>query len=120
MMYKFQRLLNKYRVKGATTTTLSTVPGYYDTGGDWVPPQHIEKDVELNCAIVPMSTRQINDSGGRYSASDRQLYTQTKLQPKQHIKYKNVTYSVEEETDYTEYSDFFVYVIKAVSPFATN
>lgn len=118
MMYNFQRLIRKYGVKGATTIELAT-KGYYEDG-EWVPPAESEGETPLICAIVPMSTKAVNDSAGRYTTNDRQLYTQQQLQDKQTVKYRDISYLVDSQNDYTEYADFFAYTIKAVSTFATD
>lgn len=119
MMYNFQRLIRKYGVKGATTVELTEIKGHYEDG-EWVKPSKSEVETALICAIVSMSTKAVNDSAGRYTTNDRQLYTQQQLQDKQTVKYRDITYSVDSQNDYTEYGDFFVYTIKAVSTFATT
>lgn len=118
MMYCFERLINKYGVTNAVIFAQMETEGHYDDDtGKWVKPQTETSETPLTCVIVPMSTKMVTDSGGRYTTNDRQLYTRTRLQEKQTVKYRGVSYTVEEETDYTEYADFFVYVIKAVSTF---
>lgn len=71
-------------------------------------------------AIIPLAERKIYQSGGSYTAKDRQLYTfKTLGRNLKNIKllYKNSLYSVEQETDYSDYSDVFVYLLKYVSLF---
>lgn len=120
MMYKFQRLIQKYGVKDAYTYNFVETEGGWNEDGTYTPPSKEETQTPLQCAIVPMSQRTIAQSAGRYEANDRQLYTRTKLQKQQKVIYRDVSYTVIDETDYTEYADFFVYAIRAVSTFDSN
>lgn len=119
MKYNLQRLIKKYAVKDAVTIELTELKGRYEKG-EWIAPKKSAVEIQLVCAIVPMAERKVNESAGRYTENDRQLYTQMKLHDKQQIKYKGITYLVDSQNDFTEYGDFFVYSIKAVNTFATN
>lgn len=116
MIHNFANLINKYAAKDVLLVPLldENAEGSW-VDGEWVEPEKAEP-VPLHCAIVPMRDKQIYDSGGRYTSSDRQVYTHTKLQTKQQIVYRKVTYSVEEEADHTEYGDFFIYTARRVNP----
>lgn len=116
MIYNFECLINKYSVQGAFLT--AKTEGHWDDDGMWQ--EGSDESMPLQCAIVPMSTKDVYASGGRYTTADRQLYTQQQLKTKQTIEYRGITYTVMEETDYTAYGDFFVYVIRAVSEIATS
>ena len=120
MMYKFQRLIRKYGVKDAYTYSFTETEGGWNEDGTYTPPSKEETETPLKCAIVPMNQRTVTESGGRYEANDRQLYTRTKLQKQQKVIYRDASYTVVDETDYTEYADFFVYAIRAVSTFDSN
>ncbi len=113
-LYNFTRLITKYK---ATFQIVSENSGGYDDGGEWK-----AKDKEIQTkegAIVPMSERKIYHSGGTYTTQDRQLYMFEKL-PDALIKncriiYHGNQYKIEEETDYSEYSDVYVYILRRVS-----
>lgn len=116
MIYNFERLISKYGVQDVFLT--AKTGGYWDDDGMWQ--EGLNESVLLQCAIVPMATKDVYASGGRYTTADRQLYTQQQLKTKQTIEYRGITYTIMEETDYTAYGDFFVYVIRAVSEIATS
>lgn len=111
MIHRFGRLIDKYTVTDAVLVQQSTT-------GQWVDGMYVQvpsiQNTPLPCAIVPMSSKEIYDSNGRYTSNDRTLYTKQQLNIKDTISYRNVTYSVEEETDYSMYADFFMYRMKAV------
>lgn len=107
MIFNFERLIRKYGVQGASIEVAGE-SGWVD--GEYVeqPPQQ----VPLQCAIVPMATRTVYDSGGRYTTADRTMYTQQQLPLQSIVTYRDATYSVEEISDYTEYADFYTYQLK--------
>lgn len=107
MIYNFERLLKKYGVKHAElveSTAGGWVNGYYE--------EPTTKLVPLECVIVPMATRVIYNSGGRYSSGDRNMYARVLFPLRSKVIYKAVVYSVEEVADYTEYGNFYTYVLK--------
>lgn len=111
MIHRFGRLIDKYTVTDAVLVQQSTT-------GQWVDGMYVQvpsiQNTPLPCAIVPMSSKEIYDANGRYTSNDRTVYTKQQLNIKDTISYRNVTYSVEEETDYSMYADFFMYRVKAV------
>lgn len=69
-------------------------------------------------ALIPLSHRQIYNSGGRYTEGDRQLYTTDhNIPPKTKIFYKGMTYSVESKVPWEDYADFSQYMLKGVDIF---
>ena len=115
-------LFRRWQAKGATTpkTITSTIPGYYDDLGDWVPPgtNQVTEETALMCAILPLKADFINGSGGVYTSRDREIYLYEPLQARQEITYKGVTYKVEDELDTSDFSGVYIYTLKAVSSFA--
>lgn len=111
MIHSFGRLIDKYAVEGAMLVQQSVQ-------GQWVDGIYVQvpsiQNTPLHCAIVPMSSREVYDTNGRYTSNDRTIYTKQQLNIKDTISYRDVTYSVEEETDYSMYADFFMYRCKAV------
>lgn len=110
-LYNFLRLINKYSVDFCLHRTQgSYVAGKWEEGGEVV-----EK---MRGAIVPMSQRKVYDSGGTYTAQDRELYLTTPLKaPLSALKvvYKGNTYTVEDARNFEEYADVAVYTLKRVS-----
>ena len=113
-LYNFVRLIAKYSVEYTVTIKAkgSYVDGKYQQG---VPTESTERG-----AIVPLAQRKIYQSGGAYTTNDRQLYRTTPITDALEdvtVKYKGNTYNVEEETDYSDYGDVYVYLLKWVSKF---
>lgn len=110
-IYSFERLIRKYFTNIAISIE---VPGGF-VDGIYIPGGEIPK--QMNAAVIPMSAKQLYQSGGRYTDADKNIYTLEPLISKTKMIYKELTYSVEQSSDYTEYGDFFHYVLKAVSTF---
>ena len=113
-LYDFTRLINKYSssVELITETDGQYVNGMWQGGLSTV--------TTIQGAVVPLSERKIYQSGGTLSSTDRQFYTTCKITaPLKNVKirYKGKTYSVEEETDYGDFSDAYIYVLKWVNSF---
>lgn len=113
-LYNFTRLINKY---SNTFELITESDGVY-VNGVWQAGLSTIKP--MRGAIIPMSDGKIYQSGGTLTKSDRNLYT---IEPipnplnNQKVRYKGKTYSVEEETDYSDYADAYVYVLKRVESF---
>lgn len=105
-LYNFTRLVNKYSNK----LLLKTIAGSGYIDGHYV--EGIEMQTNIKGAVVPYSTSKIYQSGGNIKTSDMQLYTLEPLDihlDNTRIVYKNKTYKVEEDTDYTMFSDVHIY-----------
>lgn len=113
MMYNFDRLLAKY---GSTFTTTITTPGYYDDDGKYHKGETTV--VEYQGAVMPMTTKAVYASGGKYTTSDSTLYIKQKLTEGTKIDYEGHSYIVQDETSYERYGGFFKYVLKAVDSLA--
>lgn len=68
-------------------------------------------------ALLPVPERIMYATGGRYTQEDRVLYATRDLPLKGKVIYKGAAYSVEEKFDFTDYADFFEFVVKRVSAF---
>lgn len=69
-------------------------------------------------ALIPMSQKNIYQSGGRLTEADRQLYSLDHNIPnKSKITYKGMIYHVESKTPYEDYADFSTYTLKGVDAF---
>lgn len=88
------------------------VGGKYQSGSEVVS--------ERTGAIIPLSERKIYQSGGTYSSKDRHLYMTTPISgalKDTQVRYKGDVYSIEEDRDWSDYSNTFVYVLRWVSSF---
>ena len=113
-LYNFDKLIDKYSVDFLFVTNEK---GKY-VGGQWFKGDEIK--TPWKGAIVPLSDQKIYQSGGTYTSYDRQLFTRTKLSDalkESKVIYKNNMYSIENEVDYDDYCDAYVYVLKWVSNF---
>lgn len=111
-LYNFVRLIKKYSVtyELITTSEGGYVNGKYQKG--------ISTVTEMYGAIVPLTERKIYQSGGNYSTKDRQLFSSVPITAPlkdTKVRYKGETYNVEEETNYSDYSDAYVYLLRWVS-----
>ena len=113
-LYDFIRLINKY---SNAFELITENEGAY-VNGKWQ--AGLSTVTTMNGAIIPLSQSKIYQSGGTLKQTDRQLYTTTPItSPLDNckIRYKGKTYSVEEETDYSDYADAYFYILKWVSGF---
>ncbi len=111
-LYNFTRLISKYK----TTFEIVDKKGGYYNGGIWEPGE--SETIKKQGAIVPMSERKLYQQGGTYTTQDRELYMFEKIPESlsdNYVIYKGNRYKIEEETDYSEYSDVYVYVLRRVS-----
>lgn len=112
-LYNFTRLISKYKT---TFEIVEKNSGNYDDNGEWRGDESAA--ITKQGAIVPMSEKKMYQSGGSYTTQDRELYMFEKLSDallNSYIIYKGNRYNIEEETDYGEYSDVYVYVLRRVS-----
>lgn len=114
-VFNFERLINKYSVD--CQLLMGAAGGNY-AGGNWVP-DAVPEPKELSGAILPMTERKLYQSGGTYTESDRVLLTfqEIPLEGKVFVVYKGRRYEVQENTDYSDYADFYSYNLKRVNVF---
>lgn len=113
-LYNFARLIRKY----STTFCFYVQNGGHYESGKWVTGESAK--YEATGAIIPMSESRIRESGGAYTSKDRELYMMQPIPDSlrgAQVCYQGCTYSVEAETDYRDYADVYVYVLKWVSLF---
>ena len=116
LIYKFNRLIKKYTVD---CQLVSVSEGKW-VAGSWVDG---ETTIEpIRGAIVPMTEKRLNNSGGDYKQGDCEFITTApiELHSDTHILYKDKKYKLEENTDYSDYADFYTYVARRVSAFDTT
>lgn len=111
-IYNFKRLIDKYSVN---FTLVTTSAGSYD-GGKYV--DGSETETPLSGAIVSTSSGKIYQSGGALTTKDKQLYMKTKIEQSltnAKVRYGNNEYKIEQDMDYGDYADAYVYTLKWVS-----
>lgn len=113
-LYNFVRLINKYSntVELITSTEGKYIDGKWQDGFTTI--------TNIRGAVIPLPESKIYHSGGTLSKTDRQfISTIPIMKPLENVKitYKDKTYSVEEDTDYGDYADAYIYVLKWVSGF---
>ena len=112
MIFEFADLINDFSI--SFKLSVPSEKGYYDAG-EWVQPKSITTDEEG--ALIPLSSKLIYDSGGKYTRKDRQLIILKKIPLKAKVLYNEATYHVEEELPYEDFADFNVYVLRHVDVF---
>lgn len=123
-IYSFTRLIKKYTIPFSLQLFDDNVNGveYDDLGKKVIPTPTVPFDAEG--ALIPPTHRQIYESGGRLTSSDRLLYIHTnqisgleELPPKTRLFNKGKTYFVESRSDYEDFGDFQSYVLRSVNSF---
>lgn len=110
-LYNFNRLIDKYSVD---FTFISTSEGSY-IGGKYVEGEKAE--TTYRGAIVPISDSKIYQSGGVLTTKDRQLYMKVPVEKaltNAKIKFKGNVYKIEQETNFDDYSNAYIYLLKWV------
>ena len=108
-LYNFNRLITKY---STDFTIIMPSEGYYD-GGIYVCGE--TKTEVLAGAIIPMSQRKVYQLGGNYTTQDKELYMMKRIDRALlggKVSYKGDTYSIEEETDYSDFADIYHYILR--------
>ena len=110
-LYDFTRLIEKYSVTFCLHKTQGAI-----VAGKWVEGGKIVK--EMRGAIVPMSDRKIHQSGGTYDQNDRELYVSEALEAPLSdwtLVYKDMTFTVSDGRDFSDYANAAVYNLKRVN-----
>lgn len=113
-MYDFNRLIEKYSTQFQFKGT---------SGGNYIGGIFIPAEVglaQMMGAIVPIKAQKIYQSGGTLTSKDKQLFSSAQLAGSldgAKIIYKGNSFSIEQDTDYSDYSDIYVYLLKWVSAF---
>lgn len=114
LLYDFTRLIKKYSNEAEVIKVLE---GRY-VNGRYVNGETVTK--KIIGAVIPLKDSKIYQSGGTLTASDRQMYTLEALgEDLNNVKvfYHNKHYKVEEDTDYSDYANVHVYVLKRIDSF---
>lgn len=111
--YNFTRLINKY----AVDCQLVTVAEGKWEAGEWQEGQQTISDIKG--AVVPISEKRVQNSGGSYKQGDLEFITTQEIQltSDTFLIYKGKRYKLLDTTDYSEYADFKTYLAKGVSAF---
>lgn len=113
-LYRFKRLIDKY---GVSFQLEIESAGAFDHVGEWKAGPSVT--MIQNGALVPLTQRQIYQSGGRLTEADRTLIISKSvvIPPKAKIHYKGKTYHVEATIPFEDYGDFNSYTLKHISVF---
>lgn len=113
-IYDFSRLIDKY---SNIVELITEQKGKYEDGKYVSEPSSV---TEISAVVIPYTESKVYQSGGTIKKTDRQLYVKTPIPlPLENVKirYHNKTYSVEEDINYGDYADVYVYQIKWVNNF---
>lgn len=115
-IYNFARLIKKYTV---SCQLVDIADGSWKAGV-WVEGKKTTTDI--SGAIVPISEKRIQNSGGSYKQGDCEFITTKPLviHSNTYIVHKGKKYKLEDSTDYSDYADFNTYVARRVSAFDTT
>jgi hypothetical protein len=121
-MLKFKRLIDKYSVTFEIVYSTDksqkeiTIHDYDDLGRYIGNKSSTPKPIYEIGTISPVSQREVYESGGSLTESDRILFSLNHNIPlKSVITYKNQNYHVQSKNDYEQFADFAQYTLKAVS-----
>lgn len=116
MKFNFpEYLIKKY--SAPFTILQGSSEGHYDTStGKWVEGGVSEEVTAYGC-VVPYEKNVVYQSGGSILTTDRQVITKTFIPHKSTIVYKGEKYTIQNHTDYSEYSMFYTYMARRVDAF---
>lgn len=127
--YNFKRLIKKYTVSFFVQLPANDKQfgnDEVDDLGNPITPEYAAQK-PFKGAIIPFNSREVYQSGGRITESDRQLYIdagsneniqgELYLPPKTRVIHQNRVYFVEGEGNYLDFSHFILYTLKEVGPF---
>ncbi|KZM54913.1 hypothetical protein A3Q35_13215 [Aeribacillus pallidus] len=117
-MFDFSDLIEEYSLPIQIILPADpTDKGHYDEDtGEWVQPNPSEP-IDTKGVVIPFSSNELYQSGGRLSSADRQLITTMDIPIKSIVVSDGHKYSVERELPYKAYAGFNLYELKWVSAF---
>ena len=115
-LYNFARLIKKYTV---SCQLVDTTEGSWQAGV-WVKGDTTTQDI--SGAIVPITEKRIQNSGGSYKQGDCEFITTQPvvIHSNTYLVHNGEKYKLEDSTDYSDYADFNTYVARRVSAFDTT
>ncbi|MED4933996.1 hypothetical protein [Heyndrickxia coagulans] len=115
-LFDFSGLITEYGLPVQIIFPAETKGHYDEQTGEWVPPKPADP-IDTTAVVIPYSSNQIYQSGGRITATDRQLIIQRDIPIKSTVVCDGHKYSVEQELPYKSYAGFNQYDLKWVSAF---
>lgn len=114
-LYNFARLIKKYSVSCKLVQKAEC--GW--KAGEWQDGKTTETDI--NGAVVPISEKRIQNSGGSYKQGDCEFITTQPIviNSDTHIIHNGKKYKLQDSTDFSDYADFNIYVARRVGAFDT-
>lgn len=115
-LYNFARLIKKY----AVDCQLVTFEDGRWIAGEWEQGEKSETDIKG--AVVPITEKRIQNSGGTYKQGDCEFITTQPIMitGNTYLVVHGKKYKLEDSTDYSDYADFNTYVARRVSAFDTT
>ena len=115
MLYNFSRLIKKYSVECQLVNV---------TEGNWKAGTWQAGDTtktEIKGAIVPITEKRIQNSGGSYKQGDCEFITTEliEINSNTYLVCNDKKYKLQDSTDYSNYADFNIYIARRVSAFDT-
>lgn len=108
----FKDLIGKYST--SFTLVKASAGGYVD--GEYVAG---EKEEEIRTGtILPLSAQKLYQAGGSYTTRDMQLYSNLPVTlDGNYVLYKGRKYKVQEDADYGDLAEVYLYILKWVENF---
>lgn len=111
-LYNFERLIEKYSVECELVSFC----------GAWKAGVYKESELlkeKINGAVVPITEKRIQGSGGSYKQGDCEFITTQPIEitSDTFLVVHDKKYKLEDNTDYSDYADFNIYVARRVSSF---
>jgi len=115
-LYKFKRLIKKYSVACQLVEFAA---------GKWSAGEYVEgkqTTTDISGAIVPITEKRIQNSGGFYKQGDCEFITTQPIEvgSRTYLVNKGKKYKLQDTTDYSDYADFNTYIARGVSAFDTD
>jgi hypothetical protein len=116
-MFDFSDLLAEYSFPIQVIMPETGAKGTYSKQtGEWEASPTADP-IDTTGAVIPYSSNEVYQSGGRLTKFDTQLLIDLYIPPKSIIIYNNQKYSVEQVIPYDDYAGFNQYELKWVSAF---
>ena len=115
-LYNFARLIKKYSV---SCQLVSISEGSWKAG-EWQ--EGATETTEIKGAVVPITEKRIQNSGGTYRQGDCEFITTQPIEinSNTYLVHNGKKYKLQDSTDYSDYADFNIYVARRVSAFDTT
>lgn len=108
--FQFKRLIDRFGIQLTILQPAEGTTGYGPNGKKIT--QSPTSKVVIGVLTPPSKDEIRHAPNGTYSVHDRNLYTLEPVKSKSKVEHEGKTYTVLETTDYTAYTDVFIYLAK--------